>query len=262
METIKIEYGTDEKGQPQYLEVPKTLKDDAGNVVDFQDILNKVNGKVKSVTNAEFTKKYGAKLQELEQLQQKVASMKNPSEEMMLLQQEIENLKLEQLPEKERALAKLTGELQKAVKRAEAAEVGRDEVLNKYRTKSIITEIQNSLPEGILPTAREDLVRLLKDYAQMDDKENIVFQNIFEEGGEPLNAKDFNEKYFAQPTKAHFIASNLIPGTGTTGGGARDAAGKQRFSGKAWQEKIATAKSEEREQLNRAYAKGEIVITD
>jgi len=91
METIKIEYGTDDKGQPQYMEVPKIVKDEEGNEIDFQDVLNKANGKIKAVTTAEFQKKYGNKDAELKKLQEKIAAMSNPSEELLALQAELED---------------------------------------------------------------------------------------------------------------------------------------------------------------------------
>lgn len=263
METITIEYGTDANGNPQTLAVPKILKDEDGNDVDFQDILNKVNGKVKAVTNAELTKKYGSKMKELEDLQKKISEMQNPSQELLNLQSELEELKLQQLPEKERELARLGAELKKTLTRAESAEKNQNEILQKYQTNRIINDIQNNLPDGILSTAREDVVELLRRYASVGEDDKVQFQNIFEEGGEPLSAKDFNEKYFSRPEKAHYIASNLLPGTGTSGGGARDVSGKTRYSGREWQEKLASAKnSEERQTLTAQLNKGEVVITD
>jgi len=157
-------------------------------------------------------------------------------------------------------------EAQKTQKRLEELELNNQSLAQKYRTHRIITEAQNSLPKGILAVAREDAVEKLVKYAELseaDGKETISFQNIFEEGGEPMDGKSFAEKFFSQPEKAYYLESNLKPGTGTSGDRHRDTQGRQRYTEQEWQHKVATAKtSEERTQLNQAYAKGEIFIDE
>jgi len=259
---IEIEVGTDAEGKPVKVAIPKTFKDADGNDYDGQNIINQVNGKVKSVTEAKLNKKYEAQITELETIRERTKHMIS-SEDAQKLQLEIEELRTKQLPEKEQEIERLRLQSQSKDKDVAKWQKEAEQKDNRYKEYRINQELLLNLPSGangVIDEIRGDQVEILKKYATLNEKDEIVMRNLFEEGGEPISIKVFMEKYYADSSRAAYLKSSWASGGGTQQ--TRNLGGKETISSKAWQIKLASASMEERVKMNKMFSSGEVIIRD
>jgi len=260
---IEINYGKDAEGNEQVLKLPKKLKDDDGNEYDPQDFINKINGKVKSVTEAKYEKQYGSRIKELETIQERTKGMIS-ADDAHKLQQEIEELRIKQLPEKEQEIARLNLKLKGYDDQINNYKTTADTSVKKYQSYRINQELLMSLPtgeNGVIDDIRNDQVEIIRKYAKINDEsDKVEMQNIFEQGGEPLDIKTFMEKYYTDPSRAAYLKSSFKSGSGSQQG--RNLSGKESYTSKVWQTKLASSNRIERQELAAKLARGEIIVTD
>lgn len=259
---IEIEVGTDPEGKPLKVSVPKVFKDEDGKEYNGQNIIDQLNGKIKTVTEAKLSKKYEDRIKELETIKERTKNMIS-TEDAQKLQEEINELRINQLPEREQEIERLRLQTQAKEKDISTWKTTAEQNDQKYKGYRISQELLLALPSGangVIDDIKGDQVEIIKKYASINDKDQLVMSNIFEQGGDPIDVKTFMEKYYADPTRAAYLKSSIISGQGTQQ--ARNLGGKQSFTSAEWQNKLASSKHEDRITLTRQMAQGEIVIKD
>ncbi|AVV51451.1 hypothetical protein [Leptospira santarosai] len=145
------------------------------------------------------------------------------------LQEKLQQLELEKLPEKEREAARLGVEIKKLSGVIEAEKRNKERYESLFREKSINTELYSALSKHNLYDQNQALL-LLKAISQptvIENKEDGSFKVFLKldvgdgAGVQELEPEEAAAKWLALPTNANLLKSNLIPGSGTSVKGGR-----------------------------------------
>jgi len=265
VEFIEINLGDGEDGKPRSMKLPKEFSDASGNKYNGQDVINSLNGKIKSVAMSEAEKKYAPKLQELKSLQEATKGM-IPADKAAELQREIEEMQINLLPEKEREIARQTLRIQALEKDIGSHKQVAETKTQQYHEFLKSTELMANLPSGdngVIDQARAREVELIKKYAKVKEengKDIVIMDNIFESGGEPIDMKTFMTKYYAQPDMSYALKSSLVSGGGTQQ--PRNLGGKTVVPSAEWNRRLASANATDRATMTGQLARGEVVVQD
>ncbi|PJZ28743.1 hypothetical protein [Leptospira kmetyi] len=154
---------------------------------------------------------------------------KGESPALKELQEKLQQLELEKLPEKEREAARLGAELKKLNGIIESEKKIRERYENLFREKTINTELYSAFSKHNLYDQNQALF-LLKAISQptvVENKENGSFKVLLKldvgdgAGVQELEPEEAAAKWLALPTNANLLKSNLIPGSGTSVKGGR-----------------------------------------
>ncbi|XDD52509.1 hypothetical protein AB3N59_20380 (plasmid) [Leptospira sp. WS92.C1] len=191
---------------------------------------------------------------------------KGESPALKELQEKLQQLELEKLPEKEREAARLGAELKKLSGIIESERKSKERYETLFREKMINTELYSAFSKHNLYDPNQALL-LLKAISQPDvveNKDNGTF-NVFLKldvgdgaGVQQLEPDDAASKWLALPSNANLLKSNLIPGSGTSVKG-----GRLTTTGQVAYKRADLAKAEVRqERLEKMKAGIQTMIVD
>lgn len=164
-----------------------------------------------------------SKLKTLEE----AAKGENPA--LKELQEKLQQLELEKLPEKEREAARLGAELKKLNGIIESEKKNKERYETLFREKTINTELYSAFSKHNLYDQNQALF-LLKAISQptvVENKEDGSFKVLLKldvgdgAGVQELEPEEAAAKWLALPSNANLLKSNLIPGSGTSVKGGR-----------------------------------------
>ncbi|PKA02439.1 hypothetical protein, partial [Leptospira ellisii] len=154
---------------------------------------------------------------------------KGESPALKELQEKLQQLELEKLPEKEREAARLGAELKKLNGIIESEKKSKERFETLFREKTINTELYSAFSKHSLYDQNQALL-LLKAISQptvVENKDDGSFKVLLKldvgdgAGVQELEPEEAAAKWLAIPTNANLLKSNLIPGSGTSVKGGR-----------------------------------------
>nr|WP_100765388.1 hypothetical protein [Leptospira ellisii]PJZ92219.1 hypothetical protein CH379_14410 [Leptospira ellisii] len=156
-------------------------------------------------------------------------SAKDENPALKELQEKLQQLELEKLPEKEREAARLGAELKKLNGIIESEKKSKERFETLFREKTINTELYSAFSKHSLYDQNQALL-LLKAISQptvVENKDDGSFKVLLKldvgdgAGVQELEPEEAAAKWLAIPTNANLLKSNLIPGSGTSVKGGR-----------------------------------------